>query len=267
MARKALCVGINDYPGNDSDLRGCVNDARAWAELLVERFSFARGDVKLLLDGEATKANMVAGLKRLLAGAAAGDVLVFTNSSHGSYEVDRSGDEAYDEAICPFDCDTKGLLLDDELRKLFSGLAAGASLTVISDSCHSGSLTRAAAEAGSAGGYRRARFLSPKALGKPEVADIEALAPRRLSKFTQADMKELLLSGCTSREFSWDADIGGKPHGAMTYHAIKAIRDANYRITWDDLHKRVRSLLDVAGFDQHPQLEGLPESKKKLIFS
>ena len=38
MARKALCVGINDYPGNESDLRGCVNDARAWAELLVERF-------------------------------------------------------------------------------------------------------------------------------------------------------------------------------------------------------------------------------------
>jgi hypothetical protein len=266
MARKALCVGINDYPGDDGDLRGCVNDARAWAELLVGHFSFARDDVKMLLDGEATKANMVAGLKHLLAGAKPGDVLVFTNSSHGSYEVDRSGDEAYDEAICPFDCDTKGLLLDDELRRLFSGLAVSASLTVIADCCHSGSLTRAAQEAGAGEGYRRARFLSPKAFGKPELPDIERLAPRRLSKYTQADMKELLFSGCTSREFSWDADIGGKPHGAMTYHAIKAIRDANYRIAWDDLHKRVRSLLDVAGFDQHPQLEGRPENKKRPVF-
>ena len=267
MARKALCVGINDYPGGDDDLRGCVNDARAWADLLVEHFSFARGDVKLLLDREATKANMVAGIKRLLANAKAGDVLVFTNSSHGSYEVDRSGDEAYDEAICPVDCDTAGLLLDDELRKLFSGLPSGVSLSVISDSCHSGSLTRAAEESGSAPGYRRARFLSPKKLGKPELANIGELEPRRLSKYKESDMKELLLSGCTSREFSWDADIGGKPHGAMTYHAIKAIRDANYRITWEDLHKRVRSLLEAGGFDQHPQLEGLPANKKKPIFS
>ena len=266
MTRKALCVGINDYPGGDSDLRGCVNDARAWAGLLAEEFSFARGDIELVLDREATKAKMVTSLKRLLAGAKAGDVLVFTNSSHGSYDVDRSGDEAYDEAICPFDCDTAGLLLDDELRRLFSGLAAGVSLTVISDSCHSGSLTRAAEEAGSGGAYRRARFLSPKAFGKPELADIEKRKPQRLSKYAQGDMKELLLSGCTSREFSWDADIGGKPHGAMTYHAIKAIRDANFRITWEDLHKRVRSLLDAAGFDQHPQLEGRPETKKKAVF-
>jgi uncharacterized caspase-like protein len=267
MARKALCIGINDYPGDDEDLRGCVNDARAWADLLVEHFSFARGDVTVLLDRDATKANMVAALKRLLAGAKAGDVLVFTNSSHGSYEVDTSGDESYDEAICPVDCDTKGLLLDDELRKLFAGLAAGVSLSVIADCCHSGSLTRAAEEAAAAQGYRRARFLSPKKLGKPELAGIETAAPRRLSEYKQSDMKELLLSGCTSREFSWDADIGGKPHGALTYYTIKAIRDASYRITWEDLHKRVRSLLDAARFDQHPQLEGRPERKKKQIFS
>jgi hypothetical protein len=27
MAKKVLCIGINDYPGTDSDLSGCVNDA------------------------------------------------------------------------------------------------------------------------------------------------------------------------------------------------------------------------------------------------
>jgi hypothetical protein len=27
MAKNALCIGINDYPGTQSDLKGCVNDA------------------------------------------------------------------------------------------------------------------------------------------------------------------------------------------------------------------------------------------------
>ena len=31
MGKKALCIGINDYPGTGMDLRGCVNDADDWA--------------------------------------------------------------------------------------------------------------------------------------------------------------------------------------------------------------------------------------------
>ncbi len=65
MAKKALCVGINDYPGEGSDLNGCVNDAKAWAELLIKNFSFPSGSVKVLLDGQATKAAMLDGLKKL----------------------------------------------------------------------------------------------------------------------------------------------------------------------------------------------------------
>ena len=80
-------------------------------------------------------------------------------------------------------------------------------------------------------------------------------------------MKELLLSGCTQREYSWDAEINGKPHGAMTWYAIQTIRDANYDLTWDQLHKQLRSQLEVAGFKQHPQLEGAPANKKKPIFT
>jgi hypothetical protein len=28
MAKHALCIGINDYPGTKMDLDGCVNDAK-----------------------------------------------------------------------------------------------------------------------------------------------------------------------------------------------------------------------------------------------
>jgi len=59
MAKKALCVGINDYPyGDDNDLNGCLNDARDWSTLLKKHFDFT--DVKTLLDAQATKVNIMA---------------------------------------------------------------------------------------------------------------------------------------------------------------------------------------------------------------
>ncbi len=37
MAKNALCIGINDYPGTGSDLAGCVNDANDWAAALAAK--------------------------------------------------------------------------------------------------------------------------------------------------------------------------------------------------------------------------------------
>ena len=55
MGNRALCVGINDYPGSNMDLAGCVNDASDWQTLLE-----ARGyHVDALHDGEATRARIV----------------------------------------------------------------------------------------------------------------------------------------------------------------------------------------------------------------
>jgi hypothetical protein len=53
----------------------------------------------------------------------------------------------------------------------------------------------------------------------------------------------------------------------MSWYALKAIRDSGYDLTWDQLGKQVRSQLEVAGFKQHPQLEGTPANKKKPIFT
>src|SRR5262245_37963311 len=121
MAKKALCVGINDYPyGDENDLNGCLNDARDWATLLKTQYNFT--DITTILDAQASKGNVLAGLKNLLAGAKSGDVLVFTNSSHGTYIADMDGDEPkYDEAICPYDVNDN-LIIDDELRELFANL-------------------------------------------------------------------------------------------------------------------------------------------------
>jgi metacaspase-1 len=272
MVKKALCVGINDYPIEGADLKGCVNDAQAWAGLLVDHYDFPAPDVTVLTDAAATKAGVIDGLKSLLAGAGYGDVLVFTNSSHGSYIPDTSGDEeTYDETMCPYDI-RDNALVDDDFRELFANLPRGVKLSVISDSCHSGTVTRAFIADNVPGlsfpDDRRIRFLNPALLrGGPILTNPLAARPRSRLAYPQRTMKHVLVSGCTDQEYSYDALIGGTYHGAMTYHAIKAIEDAGYAITYTQLAEHLQPLLDAAGYWQHPQLEGRSDAKQRQVFT
>lgn len=270
MSKKAFCVGINDYPYDGSDLNGCVNDATAWAELLIQHYDFADTDVKIVTDVDATKQHIVSGLKDLLKGATAGDVLVFTNSSHGSYIAETDGDEAkYDEVVCPYDI-ADNVLIDDELRELFSELPKGVHAVAIMDNCHSGTVTRALVSDNLPGlrspDDRRVRFLNPALRGDRILANPWRAKPNQSGNYPESGMNEILLSGCTDTEYSYDALIDGVYHGAMTYHAIKAIREANYKLTYAQLHARLDFLVTEAGYPQHPQLEGRLQNKKRQIF-
>ena len=225
----------------------------------------------MVIDAEATKANVMASLKELLKGAKSKDVLVFTNSSHGTYLEDKNGDEeTYDEAMCPYDC-ANNLIVDDELRELFDAVAKGVHLSVISDSCFSGTITRAAVSEVipmmRTPDDRRVRFMNPALLGKAALENPWKAKPRGKTKYPESKMKDVLLSGCTDKEYSYDARIDGLYHGAMTYYALKAIQEANYQITFQQLHTRVLYLLDEGGYPQHPQLEGTKTNKKRLLFT
>jgi hypothetical protein len=114
---------------------------------------------------------------------------------------------------------------------------------------------------------RRVRFYNPALLGKSVLSNPFQAVDRSKIKYPQSKMKDVLLSGCTASEYSYDALIGGKYHGAMTYFAIQAIREANYDITFSQLRTRLLHLLDEAGYPQHPQLEGSTANKKKRIFT
>ena len=140
MAKNALCIGINDYPGTQSDLKGCVNDANDWAAVLQGK-GFG---TKLLLDAQATKAAMVSAITGLVGSAKNGDTVAITFSGHGTYAPDTSGDESdgLDEALCPYDIFQGNALIDDELHQLFQQRKIGVRVILISDSCHSGTVLR-----------------------------------------------------------------------------------------------------------------------------
>lgn len=261
MTKKALCVGINNYPfGTDNDLKGCVNDANNWASMLKNNFEF--NSVTRLLDADATKARIIEELKTLLKGAKANDTLVFTNASHGTYVADTDGDEPnYDEAICPYDTDSN-LLLDDELRELFADIPKKVNLTVISDSCHSGSVTRLFP-----GQYQRSRQLPPSVWGGRSLTPAQLKKVRSQEKFPESKMQEILISGCKANQTSADAYIENDYYGAMSFHAVKAIRESDYKLTYAQLHKRLLKLLEDGMYDQIPQLEGKETKKKEQIFA
>ncbi|MGH9287165.1 MAG: caspase family protein [Acidimicrobiales bacterium] len=261
--RRTLCVGINDYPLKDSDLRGCVNDAHGWADLLVDVAGFDRSDVTLLLDKNATRKAVLRGIDRLLDGLRPGDVAVFAFSGHGTYVAgEEDGDEVYDEAICPYDARDE-VIVDDELRTRLDAVATGATVAVLLDSCFSGSATRDLPGVGRPG-QRRSKSLRPSRLGLPEIDVLRAR--KRSSPRTERSMPELLLAGCKAHQESADDLIDGEWGGAMSATAIRLVRAAKGRISWRRLHARLLAELAAAQYSQEPQLEGRSTGKRRRVF-
>jgi len=142
---RALLVGIN-YVGTSAELAGCHNDVETMRRYLEEQ-GYPEGEVRLLLDdGEhdaPDKANIEAGFSWLVEGAGAGDSLFFHYSGHGASIRDDDSDEpdGKDEALCPSDYESAGLIRDDDVFKLLvAPLPEGAKLTCVLDCCHSGTI-------------------------------------------------------------------------------------------------------------------------------
>jgi hypothetical protein len=97
--KRALCVGINDYPVAGADLKGCVNDAKAWAALLIDHFDFDPKNVSDAARPQATKKRKGRGPFAVCRRGRGRRW--FTNSSHGTYVADRVMviESRYDEAM------------------------------------------------------------------------------------------------------------------------------------------------------------------------
>ena len=266
MSKKAVCVGINDYSGVDNDLGGCVNDARAWAKLLVELCGFPQGDVRLILDGEATKRNILSALDELVGGGRSGDVLAFVYSGHGTWVPDRgTKDEAdgRDEALVPCEADFDRLILDDDVRARLDRIAAGVSFTFIADSCYSGTVTRFLPGPSRKG---RVRFYPPPA---DLVGRVSARSPLkgRLSGPSEEQMPEIFMSAARDDEPAGEDVFDGGARGGFSYFAIETLKELGPGITCREWHARIRNAISAAGFSQTPQLEGPAGLKCRRVFS
>lgn len=240
--KKAICAGINNYPGSSSDLQGCVNDANDWSKLLqLNGF-----ETKIILDNQVTRKNLLTELENLITSAEADDTVVFTYSGHGTNVIDTSGDEGdgYDEALYVYD----GILLDDELRAVIQKTKPGVHLVIISDSCFSGTVTR----------------VSPT--GIPRYMKTDEIPPHfKLKKklLSEEDMVEILVSGCDDDEYSYDAYINGRWCGAFSTNAISVIQD---KLTYNEFYAGLREILPSREYPQTPQLEGSSANKNRLLF-
>lgn len=253
----ALCIGINGYPFG-AELAGCVNDALDWTELLASR---GYEIVDQLLDQEATGDEIRDWVLWLTQYLGRGDQLVITFSGHGTWMPDRNGDEPdlRDEAICPVDLEN-GPILDDWLWNTFGQAHPQSKTIFISDSCHSGTVTRMA---GGRGGGTRVRFLPPAFyLGDKKAERVAKELPATVAP-TRAAVKEipmaLTLSGCADAEYSYDAYFGNRPNGAFTRAAVDALAPG---ATYSQWHTAMRKKLPSMTYPQTPQITGLTAQKR-----
>lgn len=263
MARRALCIGINDYPGTGSDLSGCVNDANDWKATL-EKSGFK---VEMLLDRQATKDAMSEGIRRLVQEAKTRDLVVVTYSGHGSWVPDLDSDEpdARDEVLCPYDIGQNRPLTDDEIHTIFSERERGVRIVLISDSCHSGTVIRMAPPPSEASGPR-VRFLPPESFLSAESLQIASARAARRSIGISRPFGGVLMSGCQDTEYSYDATFNNRPNGAFTYFALKALESLPSGATYRDWYKVIRQSLPNRVHPQTPNLQGTRSQKGWNIF-
>ncbi|KAJ6747697.1 METACASPASE-9 [Salix koriyanagi] len=292
--RMAVLVGCN-YPNTRNELHGCINDVLTMKEVLVKRFGFDLSHVQLLTDAPGsvvlpTGANIKKALGHMIDQAEAGDVLFFHYSGHGTRIPSAKPGHPFrqDEAIVP--CDFN-LITDLDFRQLVNRLPKGASLTILSDSCHSGGLIDREKEqigpnAATTNNNPKVPSHSPKAIPFESIlqhlasltnistSDIGThfleffgsdaslkfrLPPLERDLFESINGDEgILLSGCQANETSADMsphEGGGRSFGAFSNAVQMVLKEHSGQLSNKQLVMMARDVLQAQGFEQqHPCL-------------
>jgi hypothetical protein len=265
-ARHALLVGIDDYTGarpaggggarRFTNLAGAVRDARDLREMLVTSFDFPPERIRLLVDREATRAAILAGLEELAA-AGPGDEVLFYFAGHGSQVENSLSDEPdrRDETLVPADAAGGARdLRDKELGRLFLRiLGRGARLTVILDACHSGSAGRGLP----ARGRKRALL--------PDRRDVAVWDPPQPAP---EERGALVLSAAQDFASAWEVTDGeGRDHGAFSFALLRALGTGGADEPAERLFLRLQALLQATPTAQDPVLAGSPERLREPLFT
>jgi tetratricopeptide (TPR) repeat protein len=149
----ALIVGISNFQDNKLNLKYPAKDAKDFNDYLLKEGNFAPDHVKLLVNEQATRANILSELgdKWLPRVANPDDLVVIYISSHGSAsDMDIGGVNyllAYDSQVDSLYA--SGLPMQD-LTRIIKGRVHSDRVVLVLDACHSG-----AADPGSKGLFRQ----------------------------------------------------------------------------------------------------------------
>ena len=229
---RALVIAISEYP--EKPLQGPRNDARTMERLLNGPLGFRPDQVRMLLDGAATKRGIVDAIETwVIGGTGPGDRALIYWSGHGTQLPDR-GDadetDGHDEALVPVDYKAPrgGFLIDDEIGAFLERLA-DRRVTLIVDACNSGTISRTFAGDGS--GPPRTRYLPADTLDAPraggtrsaraqDMRDDDGVADSPRSATLE------VWSASAPYQLAWETRIDGRPQGVFTEAFARAVAGA-----------------------------------------
>jgi hypothetical protein len=214
-----------------------------------------------LLTKKGTRSAVLSAMRAAAKALKRGDLFFMSYSGHGGQVPDTSGDEPdkQDETWCLYD----GQLIDDELYLELSRFAAGVRIIVLSDSCHSGSVTRdmpppppppgqraklmpsavaMRAYADNKAFYDKLQAEVAKASGgaivDPDAALAKVAASGRLTAIvTKFKPSVILISGCQDNQSSMDGDH----NGAFTEALLQVWNHGAFVGSYASLHAKVRA--------------------------
>ena len=138
----SLHIGLNrvdptHYVGWKGELAACENDARDM-ETIARGQGFA---TQSLLTKAATSTALLDAIEKAAKGLVEDDLFLLTYSGHGGQinDVNNGEPDGLDETWVLYDRE----LVDDELYAMWSRFRPGVRVFVLSDSCHSGTMTKA----------------------------------------------------------------------------------------------------------------------------
>ena len=287
-AKRALIIGVNDYDADSiSNLGGCVNDAREVQKVLMEKFGVSERNVVLISspapEGKpedlATRTRILQGFEDLIEQSEPGDMVVVYFAGHGSRVRDRDLDESSgrDSTIVPSDAlrwskkdefvsaDVLDITDDEVHVKLLRLAKKGVdNITLIFDSCHSGTMSRGPGDQMTARQApeddRPADMLAPVPYTEEEKALLQE-SRKNASGWTAADGKYTMISGCRDSEFSYEIPGRGDDgeeikRGALTFFLVQALWEAQPGDTYRDIYERVLPRVTGNNAAQHPQIDG-----------
>lgn len=259
----SLVIGLNkvdplSYDGKwDGALPCCEKDADDIASILK---SLKYGKITLLKTKKATRQNVLKALKEAAKSLNKGDMFTIYYSGHGGQVPDVNGDEtdANDETWCLYN----GQLIDDELYYEFSNFKEGVRILMISDSCHSGTMSKVAifnADKKETKKDKIYKMMPVEVIGKAyykKRALYDKIQMNDLMKISNPGNKDYahnirstvkLISGCQDNQYS----EAGAFNSLFTAMLKKIWNNGSFKGNYSLFHKKICDLMPP---DQTPNL-------------